>query len=117
MIPLTWKLSAASHRYLHTVMPTNLLVGRLRAPGNLKWAGPAAAMVVMSYLISAWLMTTLLAHGAPGWLNLLVLLFLWNAMKFTAFGLVSSFKSIKGRVLQREVHPHGRQPTVAADRA
>jgi hypothetical protein len=72
---------------------------RLCTPRNLKWASPTAATLVASYLGAAWLMTTLLASGGPGWLNLLVLFLVWNVMKFTAFGLVTSTLWIKGRNL------------------
>src|SRR5215212_10292549 len=99
MIALTWKLCAAAHRYAQAYLPTNVLVRRLRTPRNLKWATPTATMLIPSYLGAAWLMTTLLAYGGPGWLNLLVLLLVWNAVKFTAFGLVTSLMWSKGRTL------------------
>ena len=39
--------------------------------------------------LAASICTHLLADGGPGWLNLLVLLFIWNALKFLLIGPVS----------------------------
>ena len=43
----------------------------------------------MPYLLAASTFTTLIADGGPGWLNFLVLLCLWNTMKFIIMGPVS----------------------------
>jgi DNA-binding NarL/FixJ family response regulator len=52
---------------------------RAQAPGTL--AAP--------YLLAVSICTTLIANGGPGWLNILVLLFIWNTMKLVIMGPVS----------------------------
>lgn len=84
MIALMWHLSATIRRYLRAYMPSNILLDRLRARGGRKWAMPVGSLLAPAYLFLASLMTEVLHHGGPGWLNLLVLLFIWNAMKFLA---------------------------------
>ncbi|MFE1085510.1 hypothetical protein [Brevibacterium sediminis] len=42
----------------------------------------------MSYLLAAAICTTITNDGGPGWLYLLVLLFVWNAFKFVLIGPV-----------------------------
>ncbi|UWF78378.1 MULTISPECIES: hypothetical protein [Microbacterium] len=46
-------------------------------------------LLAAPYLLAASICTNLIADGGPGWLNLLVLLFIWNAMKFLIIGPVS----------------------------
>lgn len=41
------------------------------------------------YLYAASICTTILDHGGPGWLNILVLLFIWNALKMLWIGPIS----------------------------
>ena len=84
MIALMWNLSVAIRRYLRVYMPTNVAIDLLHSRGGLKWAMPAAPVFVLAYLYAASFATSLIAHGGPGWLNVLVLLFIWNAMKFCA---------------------------------
>ena len=47
-------------------------------------------LLAAPYLLAASTFTTLIADGGPGWLNLLVLLCLWNTMKLIIMGPVSS---------------------------
>lgn len=74
--------------YLHRYMPTNILLSRLRTRRGLKWGIPAMPRGVV-YLGAAALATTLIERGAPGWINLLVLLFIWNGLKFLWNGPIS----------------------------
>ena len=46
-------------------------------------------LLALPYLGLALWCSSLAAGGGPAWLNLLVLLSLWNAMKFIAFGPIS----------------------------
>lgn len=57
----------------------------LRTRRGLKWGVPAM-LIAAPYLLGAWLLTVWIADGGPGWLNLLVLLFIWNALKFLING-------------------------------
>lgn len=69
--------------------PTNRLLARLRTRQGLRWAVPVALVLVPPYLFAASIATTVMEDGGPGWLNLLVLLLIWNAIKFAAMVPIS----------------------------
>lgn len=68
--------------------PTNLLINAIRTRRGLKWGVPAMLLSV-PYLYAAAICTTIINDDGPGWLYLLVLLFVWNALKFLWIGPVS----------------------------
>jgi hypothetical protein len=70
-------------------MPTNIAIDLLRTPRGLKWAIPAALVATPTYLFAMSVCATIIERGGPGYLNVLVLLFAWNAMKFSIFAIVS----------------------------
>lgn len=84
LLMLSVRLAAAIHYYLRAYAPTNILLRSLRARDGLKWAIPAALVLVPAYLFAAALATAVVADGGPGWLNLVALLFIWDACKFAA---------------------------------
>ena len=49
------------------------------------------------YLAIAFWCTTLIENGAPGWLHLVVLLCIWNALKMMAIGPVSVVLLVRAR--------------------
>lgn len=88
MIRQLWTFSVHTRAFLRRYMPTNILLDAIRTRRGLKWGVPAMFLAV-PYLLAASTFTTLIADGGPGWLNLLVLLCLWNTMKFVIMGPVS----------------------------
>ena len=88
MIRQLWTLSVHTRAFLRRYMPTNILLDAIRTRRGLKWGVPAM-LLAAPYLLAASTLTTLIADGGPGWLNLLVLLCLWDATKFLAMGPVS----------------------------
>lgn len=82
MLTLMWNLSAAIRGYLRFYMPTNIAIDMLRTRRGLKWAVPVALVAVPAYLYAMSLCATIIERGGPGWLNVLVILFFWNAIKF-----------------------------------
>jgi hypothetical protein len=88
MLRLLWALSVRTRYFLRRYMPTNILLDLLRTRRGLKWGIPAMFLAA-PYLLAASICVNLIAGGGPGWLNLLVLLFCWNALKFIAIGPVS----------------------------
>ena len=96
MIRQLWTLSVHTRAFLRRYMPTNILLDAIRARRGLKWGVPAM-LLAEPYLLAASTLTTLIADGGPGWLNLLVLLCLWNAMKFIIIGPVSLILLIRAR--------------------
>lgn len=88
MIRQLWTLSVHTRAFLRRYMLTNILLDAIRTRRGLKWGVPAMLLAVPC-LLAASTFTALIADGGPGWLNLLVLLCLWNTMKFIIMGPVS----------------------------
>lgn len=99
MIRLIWTLSAHTRYYLRRYMPTNRLLDAIRRRRNLKWGIPATLLAV-PYLLIASICTNALADGGPGWLHLVVLWSVWNAMKFIIMGPVSLVLLVRARTLE-----------------
>ena len=89
LLMLAVRLTATIHYYLRACAPTNILLRRLRTRGGLKWAIPAAVLLVPTYLFVVAIATTVIADGGPGWLNLVMLTCIWNAFKFVGLGALS----------------------------
>lgn len=100
MLRLLWNLSIRVRLFLRTTMPTNILLDALRTRRGLKWGVPAM-LIAVPYLLGAWLLTVWIADGGPGWLNLLVLLFIWNALKFLVNGPITLVILIRARLAER----------------
>lgn len=88
MLRLLWAASVHTRYFLRRYMPTNILLDLIRTRRGLKWGVPAM-LLAAPYLLAASICTNLIADGGPGWLNLLVILFIWNALKFIVMGPVS----------------------------
>lgn len=100
MLRLLWNLSIRVWLFLRTYMPTNILLDALWTRRGLKWGVPAM-LIAVPYLLGAWLLTVWIADGGPGWLNLLVLLFIWNALKFLVNGPITLVILIRARLAER----------------
>lgn len=97
LVPL-FKLSAALTGYIRFYMPTNIAIDWLRTRPGLMWAVPVALVATPGYLLAMRLCTTIVADGGPGYLNVLVFLFAWNAIKFAMLAAVSPFLYARGRL-------------------
>ncbi|AMG82301.1 sulfate permease [Microbacterium sp. PAMC 28756] len=97
MFRLLWAASVRTRYFLRRYMPTNILLDRIRTRRGLKWGLPAM-LLAAPYLLAANICTNLIADGGPGWLNLLVILFIWNALKFILIGPVSLTHLIRARI-------------------
>lgn len=95
MFSLLWHLSIALRGYLRFYMPTNRAVDWLRTPRGLKWAIPVALVAVPAYVFAMSVCATLVERGGPGYLNVLVILFFWNAMKFAWLAVLSPVLMLK----------------------
>lgn len=82
-------------------MPSNRTVGRLRGPRGLKWAIPISLIATPSYLFAVSVCATLVERGGPAYLNLLVLLSAWNAIKFAATGVLTPVRWLTLRLGRR----------------
>ena len=103
MIALMWHASTAIREYLRTYMPSNIVLDLIRTRRGLKFGVPVALVLVPSLLDVASLISMLVATGAPAWLHLLVLILLWDAMKFAAMGLLSVVLLARARLRETRV--------------
>lgn len=61
---------------------------RLRGARRRWWAIPVSLIATLSYIFAMSVCATIVERGGPAYLNLLVLLFAWNAVKFAATGVL-----------------------------
>lgn len=100
MIRLLWNVSIDVRGFLRRYMPTNILLDAIRTRRGLKWGVPAMLLAV-PYLVAASICTNLITEGGPGWLNLLVILLLWDALKLIVMGPVSAMQLARRQMLER----------------
>lgn len=112
MIRQLWTFSVHTRAFLRRYMPSNILLDAIRTRRGLKWGVPAMLLAV-PYLLAASTLTTLIADDGPGWLNLLVLLCLWNTMKLIVMGPVSLILVARVRVREAAVARAERPATTA----
>lgn len=106
MLTALWNVSAAIRGYLRFYLPTNRAVDWLRTPRGLKWAIPVALVAAPAHFGLTALAIQFAARPGFGWLNVLVFLCFWNAMKFAWVGVLS-VPLMLGQAVRalRSVHP------------
>lgn len=84
---------AAMHRYLQDNAPSNLLVRRMRTQQTrLRTAFALTAVAgVLLFVMDAG--ATAVANGAPGWLNLVVLILAWDTIKLALAALAAFLRA------------------------
>lgn len=110
MFNLIWAISISVRYYLRRYMPTNVALDAIRTRRGLKWGAPAM-LLAAPYLLAAGICADLIADGGPGWLNLIVLWGVWNAMKFLIMGPMSLVLLARARV-----HESGTRRRARAER-
>ena len=103
MFRTIWITSTHTRGFLRRYMPTNILIDAVRTRHGLKWGIPAMLLAVPYFLIAI----TLANHiqsGGPGWLNLIVLLTIWNGIKMLWLGPISLILLARVRIQE-----HGRR--------
>lgn len=74
-------LVTRGHRYLQLYAPSNVVIARARtAPARCQTA-LLLSTAAMTMLVAMHLLTVMVATDAPGWLNLIVLILAWDAIK------------------------------------
>lgn len=116
MLSVCFRLAAAIRGYLAFYMPTNRAVDWLRSSRGLKWAIPVALVVTPTYLFAMSVCMTLIERGGPGYLNVLVMLFFWNGMKFAWLAVLSPLLLLRN-VLAGRASSSARRAGLAADPA
>lgn len=87
MFRLIWAASVRAH-IIFSYAPTNLLIAATRTRRGLCWGIPAMLLAVPYWFVASWCITTI-DSGGPGWLNLLVLLAIWNMLKLIVNGPIT----------------------------
>jgi hypothetical protein len=96
MIRLLMAASIAIHDYLTRYMPTNRIRDRVYTRDGLKWGIPAMLLAIPYFGIALWL-ARIVETGAPGWLNVAVLICLWSGFKMLWLGPISLIKLVRVR--------------------
>ena len=100
LIRLLLTASIRVRAFLRTWMPSNIVLDLIRRRQNLKWGIPAMLLAV-PYLAVAYWCRAVIEDGAPGWLNVIVLICLWSALKFIIMGPVSVVLLVQARAHER----------------
>lgn len=101
MIRLLWTASTEVRYLLRRYMPSNILLDLIRTRNGLKWGVPAMLLAAPYLGLAAWC-TTLIESGGPGWLHLVVLVCIWNALKMVIIGPVSVALLVRARARERQ---------------
>ena len=97
MIRMIWNASVHVRYFMWRYMPSNIALDAIRTRRGLKWGVPAM-LLTLPYLYGASFCVQLIGTGAPGWLHLIVLVCIWNAMKFFWIGPISLFLLARERI-------------------
>lgn len=111
MFAMIWMLGIRLHTILRRYMPTNILLAAIFTRRGLKW-GMLALPLAAAFLFAAVLCAGLAEQDAPGWINLLVLLFLWNTAKFAFAGPLSLIWLIRVRFREARTRRAVRVPVM-----
>jgi hypothetical protein len=99
MFGLILGVTARTHYALRRFMPTNILLDAIHTRRGLKWGVPAMLLAV-PYAFATVPCAGLAQAGGSAWLNVLALLFAWNALKILVAGPVTVVRLL--RVRRRE---------------
>ena len=103
MFGLIWASVARTHFALRRFMPTNILLDAIHTRRGLKWGVPAMLLAV-PYGLGAMLCFGLAESEASGWLYLVGLLLVWNALKFVVAGPATLLRLARVRMHEARVH-------------
>lgn len=99
MFRLVWTTGVSVRDFLQRYMPSNILIRATRRRAGLKWGVPAM-LVAGAYLVIAAGLVQWIADGGPGWVNVVVLVCLWNALKFVVNGPVTVVLLLRVRAVE-----------------
>ena len=105
MVRLLWTASAEVRYCLRRYTPSNIVLDLIRTRKGLMWGLPAMILAVPYLVVASWC-TVLIENGGPGWLHLVVLIGIWNALKMVAIGPMSFAMLVKARARERQARRH-----------
>jgi hypothetical protein len=91
MVPVL-ALVTCGHRYLQLYAPSNAVIARARTSAPRPRRALILAVLASTTLVAMHLLAAAVAAGAPGWLNLVVLVLAWDTIKF---GLVAASEAVR----------------------
>lgn len=99
MLPVVFVV-AHVYAYLQLYAPSNLLVARVRRSPP-RW-GIAVLLLGLAYglIWASHHLSMAIQHGAPGWLNLVVLILAWDSVKFALLGILTAVQRLISSVIQ-----------------
>lgn len=103
MFRLIVNLSTRVRWFLRCYAPSNIALDALRTRRGHKWGIPAALVLVPTYLFAASFTSALIERGAPGWLNIVVLVLIWNTLKFAVMAPVSVCLLVRAQLAERSL--------------
>ncbi len=92
-------------RYLHIYAPSNVLIRRLRASRQCACTAPLLGVLAAALMVAMITVSTAVVAGAPGWLNVVVLILAWDAVRFGTLAVQVLLSSI--RFQEAEIDPAG----------
>lgn len=99
----SWSLSSRTFGLFQSYAPSNIVIRRVHTRSGIKW-GPLVGLVgVAVYGTIMAVAVTLLHHGAPGWINLIVLVAFWNTIKFAFLVPTSTIRLLRVRHQERAI--------------
>ena len=105
MFGLIWAVTARMHYALRRFMPTNIVLDAIHTRHGLKWGAPAMLLAI-PYALAAMFCAGVVEGGGSGWLNVLALLFVWNALKFLFAGPVTLIGLLRVRSGEARAQRH-----------
>lgn len=103
MIRLLIAASIRIHNVVRRYLPSNIVLDRIRTRAGLKWGLPAM-LLALPYLGVAYWCTTVTGGGGPGWLNLVVLVCVWDSFKMLWIGPVSLILLLRARMREHRAY-------------
>ncbi|NHN55819.1 sulfate permease [Calidifontibacter sp. DB0510] len=99
----SWSLSSRLHGAFQSYALSNIVIRRVHTRSGIKWGALVGAFGVVVYgavMVGA---VALLHDGAPGWINLIVLIAFWNIIKFAVLVPVSVVRLLRVRHQERAI--------------
>lgn len=102
---------ALVHRLVQVVAPSNLLVRRVRSAQPRWRTGSVLLGLATVLLLTMHAVADAVSAGAPGWLNLIVLVLAWDAIKIAVLAAHSTLRALA--VASRRMFRSGAGPVPA----
>ncbi|TFD47008.1 sulfate permease [Cryobacterium frigoriphilum] len=97
-------------------MPTTILLDAIHTRRGLKWGVPAM-LLAAPYAVGATVCTRLIEAGGPSWLNLVVLVLVWNTLKLVVNGPISLMRLLLVRWREARARRHAVRASLRDDSA